>query len=425
MLLATINYGLTIKPMGDEVGISRFMFGIASTVFLLTSAATGPLVGRMVDRFGARPLIIVSAIVVGLAVASLGFIRDSWQLLVIWGAMGVISLGGPGALITIVPVTKWFVRKRGLALMIVSLGMPLGGALSVVISQQFIDWWGWRQSWWVLAAIGSLSVIPLALLVRRQPEDMGLLPDGVSTQARSPRGAAPLAASRNGARPASKAENRAQKDADEETSLTVQEALRTRAFWLILATFTLVMFGMNSVGLHRTPHFMDIGIDPGLVSLATALDPLAAGLSILLIGALIGRISSRVLGVVGFCLLTLAIVLTIQTATASTMFAATLVFGLGAAPIMMLRSLMLAEYFGRRHQGSIQGVMLTVMLAIGSVSAPLAGWVKDATGRYEPFWWGVVGVIAAAALLIGLASKPRGKKAAPGAPVAPARAPVR
>ena len=93
--------------------------------------------------------------------------------------MGLVGMSGPGALVTSVPVLKWFVRDRGRAIAFTSLGIPIGAVLFVPLTQILIDGVGWRMAWVVLAIIGVAVIVPLsAVFVRRQPEDMGLLPDG-------------------------------------------------------------------------------------------------------------------------------------------------------------------------------------------------------------------------------------------------------
>ena len=179
MALGTLNFGLFIKPMGDELGIGRATFGWAQSSRQIASALTALQVGALLDRYGARVLLTISALVTGLAVAALGFVDAGWQLIVLFSLMGVVGMSGPGALVSTVPVTKWFVQKRGKALAMMSLGNPIGGLIFIPLSQIFIDDFGWRLAWVYLAIIGTIFILPLAIIfVRREPEDMGLLPDG-------------------------------------------------------------------------------------------------------------------------------------------------------------------------------------------------------------------------------------------------------
>ena len=116
MALGALNFGLFIKPMGDELGVGRAIFGWAQSARQVTSAVTALLVGPLLDRFGARVMLAVAALITGGAWPRLAFVDEGWQVIAFFALMGVVGMSGPGALVTTVPVTKWFVRKRGKAM---------------------------------------------------------------------------------------------------------------------------------------------------------------------------------------------------------------------------------------------------------------------------------------------------------------------
>ncbi|MBM3946249.1 MAG: MFS transporter, partial [SAR202 cluster bacterium] len=373
--------------------ISRQLFGWSQTARQVASAVTSPLIGKLIDRHGSRVLLAFAAAITGLAMVGLAFMQHGWLLVPLFGVMGLVGMGGPGSLVTAVPVAKWFVRKRGRAMSFMALGIPVGGVIFVPLTQLFIDGIGWRWTWVVMAAIGAGLIIPLSLwLVRRHPEDMGLRPDGDPSPA--------LTAGRDGRRSGRAAPN------TDEVSWTVKEAARSPAFWSLVVVFSLTMLAMSSVGLHRIPHFMDQGLDPRLVAYATALDALAAGVSTFALGMLVDRYPAQYVGAAGFGLLAFAIYLTIIADTTALMFAAMLTFGMGVGSLMLLRNFMIADYFGRKHLGGIQGVMMPITLVFGGAGAPLAGFIRDAIGTYNPIWWGGLGLMVAGGALLALTPKP-------------------
>ncbi len=388
MALGTLNFGLFIKPMGDELGIGRADFGWAQSVRQVASAVTAPTLGGLVDRFGVRILLSIAAIGTGGALVGLGFIWEGWQLVALFTLMGVVGMTGPGALLTSVPVNKWFVRKRGRAIAFMSLGIPIGGFLFVPLTQVFIDLFGWRIAWILLAILGAGLIVPLSILfVRRQPEDLGLLPDGEppTTPERAGRAPAPLA----------------------ERSWTRYEALRSATFWRLVFVFSIVMLAINSVGVHRIPSFMDRGLDPHHVSYATALDAAAAGFTTFATGLLTHRIPARYLGTGGFLLLTLASWLTIVAGDHLIMYVSMIVFGLGIGVMHLLHNYLWAEYFGRQHLGSIRGAVMPITLVFGGAGAPIAGYVQDVTGSYDLVWLISTGLMALGALVLAVTPPPR------------------
>lgn len=388
MALGSLNFGLFVKPMGDELGIGRAVFGWAQSTRQVASALTAPLVGALIDRFGARLMLTLAALITGGALICLAFITDGWQLVVLFGLMGIVGMSGPGALVTTVPVAKWFVRQRGRAYSLMSLGIPVGGLIFVPLTQILIDAVGWRMAWVLLALIGAGLIIPLSLLfVRRQPEDLGLLPDG------DPHPIAGAAAAPRLAR--------------EEQSWTREEAVRSMAFWRLVFVFSMVMLATSSVAVHRIPSFMDRGLDPRLVSYATALDAAAAGLSTFALGLLLHRVPARFVGAGGFLMLALASWLTIAAANHPTMFLAMISFGLGIGVLMLMQNYLWADYFGRRHLGSIRGAVMPVTLLSGGAGAPIAGYVRDFTGTYTPIWLAAVVLMAVSALVLAFTPPPQ------------------
>jgi MFS family permease len=330
-------------------------------------------------------------LIAGGALIGLAAVGEGWQLVVLFALMGLVGMSGPGALVTTVPVAKWFVRERARALSFMSLGLPIGGFIFVPLTQVLIDGFGWRNAWILLGVIGAGLIVPLALLfVRRQPEDLGLLPDGDRPGVGQSPGtgtAVPVVI--------------------EERSWTRREAVRTGTLWRLVFAFSVVMLATNSMAVHRIPSFMDRGLDPLLVSYATALDAAAAGLSTFLMGLLARRIAPRLIGAGGFLMLTLASLLTIVAADHPVMFASMITFGLGIGVLILMQSYLWAEYFGRQHLGSIRGAVMPIMLAAGGAGAPIAGYVRDFTGSYTPVWLAASGLMLVAAAVLGTTGAPR------------------
>ena len=376
MGLATLNMGLFIKPMGDELGITRAEFGWASSLRLIAGAASSPPIGRLIDRYGVRWLLALTTLLGGGAVISLAWVLNGWQLMGIFAFMGLIGLLGPNQLTTTVPVLKWFVGKRAKAVAIMSLGVPLGALVFVPLTQYFIDAYGWRTAWVILGAIGIVVVVPLSLVfIRREPEDIGLLPDGAAPGAEAGGDFEALPA--------------------DEDSWTVSQAVRTATFWRLAIVFSLVMFAIGTMALHRLPAFMDRGIDPAWVAWSTTLDAILAGTSMFLLGNFAGHIPSRYLGAAGFVIMALSAWVLVIGQGVVAMFVSMSLFGFGIGGMMYMQNIIWADYFGRLHLGAIRGVVNPITMIMSAAGAPIAGYVYDATGSYTPCggqalgscWW--------------------------------------
>jgi MFS family permease len=159
--------------------------------------------------------------------------------------------------------------------------------------------------------------------------------------------------------------------------------------------FSLVALGVGTVGVHRIPSFQDRGLDVGIISVAAALDAVAA-VGANFAGMLVRRVAVRYLRAAGFGFgfLAIASVLTIYTTNVPMVFASMIVFGLGIGGMLFLQNYIWAEYFGSAHLGSIRGLVMPITLIIGGAGGPIAGYVRDSTATYNQTWWAGVAFTA-------------------------------
>jgi|TARA_B100001094_G_scaffold69449_1_gene65917 sugar phosphate permease len=384
MALGTLNFGLFIKPMGDELNIGRSYFGWAQTARQLIGGLSSPIMGTWVDKYGSRIILPIATLVTGIGLILLGFNSSGILMIVIFGIIGITSLGGPGALITTVPISKWFVNKRGKALAITSLGVPVGAMIFVPLTQYLIDYSGWRNTWMIFGLLAIIIIIPPALLLlRRQPEDVGLLPDG---------------------------EDISENDyKDSEVSWEFSEAVKTQVFWKIVICLTVISMATGTIAIHRIPAFMDRGLDAQLIAWSTAFDAVCAGISTFTVGSLVKKIGIRILGTISFLFLAFASLITIYAYSFFEIFISMAIFGLGIGGLMFIHSFIWADYFGRKNLGQIRGKVTPFILIFGGIGAPIAGYVRDYTGSYVSVWFVGMIMMFFTALLFFTCKKPEKK----------------
>lgn len=379
---AGANFALFIRPMSEELGWSSATFGWAVFVRLVMVLAAGPVIGRVLDLRGPRLPVIAATVIAGALTWWLSRVGSVWELMLAFVVMGLAGMGRANDLQASAPVAKWFVRRRGLAMGIALAGTPLGVAVYYPLTQLLIDRIGWRDALTVLAVSGVVIVLPLALLLRRRPEDMGLAPDG---------GGALDAASGSGVPTA-------------ERSLTRGAAVRTRRFWLMLAGFTAMSYGLSTLTIFRVPHFVERGLDPAVVAAAIAVDAVVAIAASVLLGRLIDRLRVGAVLALGlaagvFCAAGLIVVDGLFW-----LFAANIGYALGFQVTHVAQSVMWANQFGREHQGSIRGATIPVTVGIGAAAFPITGYVRDVTGVYTPAWAAAIALLVIAGLLLAAAS---------------------
>ncbi|SVE48080.1 uncharacterized protein METZ01_LOCUS500934, partial [marine metagenome] len=170
--------GFFIVPMGEELGISRTQFSTVP-LFKLATIPVLPLLGLLVDRkHGARIILILGTLVGGVALALTSQVNSLWQFYALYGVMYGFATAAMGSqLVGPALISKWFVRSRGRAMAIGTMGISAGGVLIAPLAGITVSLLGWRSSWVTLGAVAILAIVPLAILfIRRSPEDVGMVP---------------------------------------------------------------------------------------------------------------------------------------------------------------------------------------------------------------------------------------------------------
>ena len=392
MCTGTLNYGLFVLPMQRELSLSRATFGWMQTTRRLSAGVLSFAVGWLVDRYGSRVYISISAVFISACLLLVSFSSHAWQFILIFGLIGVSGLAAPNGIVTSVPVAKWFVQKRGRALALATAGLGIGGIIFMPVTQWLIEDYGWRGTWQVLAVLFLLIAMPVsAVFLRRQPEDMGLRVDGEP----------PMDTATPGSRVA-----RSRQSA-EEPVWTVREAFRTGTMWKLVAVFALSGVAQGGASFHRIPYFVEKAYDPLLVSWSFAADAGGAAATALVAGWLADRVPVRFLAAASFSGFIVAILLMIYVASAEMMFLSTILFGSSVGFGMIVHTYIFADYYGRAFLGTIRGIVMPINLLSAGLGAPLVGYLHDYTGSYLLAWWTLLAVYGASAALVLTALPPR------------------
>ena len=204
--------GSFMTPMIDELGWSRAEFTITRSVGQLVMAAVGIYIGSRVDRFGARPIMLVGTTVLAASLALHAFVDTLVGWIVLNGVVMTVGCAMIGNLVVNVTLSKWFVVNRGKAIAWAAMGVSLGGIVLTPLATWLIDNVGWREAWGWLALFAAVLLYPVTIMMRRAPEDYGLAPDGFS-EAQLQAGAGEAA------------------DRENQNAFTRTQALRTLSFY--------------------------------------------------------------------------------------------------------------------------------------------------------------------------------------------------
>jgi sugar phosphate permease len=382
-----VAFSFFVAPMTEDLGWSRGAMGWALLARLGVAGITSPLMGVAVDRVGARVLGTIAALAAGLCTIALALVHDVWLFYALFAISGLSGFGGPaGQLLTVVPVAKWFVAHRGRALAIATIGMPLGTAIYIPVIQAIIDGEGWRTAWVVSGLLVLLLAVPAcALLMRKDPESIGLHPDGRDTPI-------PLAAA----------------DAEYDVDWTVGQVLRSRAFWTILLATGLSGVVIPGTLVYRTPFWEDTGLSSNLVAIGTAIDPLTVVFSGLFFGFLAERVASRHLGLLGGAGVALSMVpMVLATGHAWTLFAHNLLWGFSMGANITVNNLIWPEYFGRKFLGTIRGIVFPIGVGTAAISTPIFAVLLTTAPEDRYVWLVTLAAYLAYGVLIFASRRPR------------------
>ncbi len=386
-----INMGLFIKPMGEELDIGQSFFGLAQTARLLGFIATSWLIGRYLDRHGARLPLVIAGLVAGASVMTLAIITEGWQLVFLLFISGLTGLQGiGGTLYATVPVARWFQRNRGKALSMAFMGLPIGIFITPPVTQALIDSAGWRSAWLIMGAAGMVIVVLVAVLImRRRPEDMGLVADGIAepSEAESQAGRGP---------PKSVAE----------VSWTREEAIRSSAFWRLASVDALRMGAMGTIGIFRIPYFIDQGIDAQTVAFALSYEAACSAMIAFPTGWANDRFQPRFIAAVSTAGMLLGFIVIFRASTTLDLFLVSTIFGLALSMFQVSQAAIWPHYFGGANLGKIRGLALPIGLSLSAVSAPLTGFIRDSTGDFEIAWTVAAVGLAVGTLILLLTPKP-------------------
>ncbi|MBM3940815.1 MAG: MFS transporter [SAR202 cluster bacterium] len=389
--MAGPNFGQFIKPMQAELGWGATIFGISQTVRMFAGVVTGPAIGRMIDRFGPRVPVATAALLLGLSLIAMKWMSTQWQMLVPFAITGLIGMGRAADMYVGATIAKWFIRKRGLAMSIAMAGTPIGIIFVFPLTQYLIDHFGWRQTLFIFGASGAALIVPMSLIwLRREPEDMGLLPDGDTSR--------PSVGS-----------------AGDETSWTRAEAMRHPTFWLMLLGFSLFSFAFSTVTVFRVPHYIERGLNPSTVAFAVTADSIVAVISSVVLGTVFARAASRVVVAAGMAGMAACTALLIVVGDNWVLFISSMLWGFGIQVAIVAQSVMWGDYWGRRHLGAIRGITIPLTIGVGSTAFFIAGLIRDEAGSYTPAWFMAIAVFAASVAVLLPLRKPR-RRLAPGRP---------
>src|ERR1700685_1705586 len=360
--LFVYTFTVFVKPLGGEFGWNREAVSRGFAIAAVTLGLCSPLLGRGIDRFGPRRIILICVTVYGCAVASLSLLRSGlWQFYVTCFVLGVVG-NGAAHLAYSRSISTWFHRRLGMALAFVMVGAGLGAMILPVVAQFIISRSGWRAAYASLGGLALLLGLPLSWRYIRERGVIG-------------NNSAPVA----------------------HTGMTWQQGLRSFAFWIITAILFVSSISMNGAITHLSALLTDRGLTAGNAALCASVLGGSSLLGRIVVGWLLDRFFGPHVALVINLITALGIFLLARASSFPAGCLAGAVICVGAGGEAAITPYLLTRYFGLRAFSTLYGVTWTFYAAAGAIGPVILGRAFDLTGSYTSFLFLLAVVLGLAA----------------------------
>jgi MFS family permease len=369
------SFGVYFKAIEAELAGSRLGVSLGMMVTSAVGAILAPFMGRALDHYPIKRIMLMGAVVLGFAFALLSRVDAIWQFYLVLGTFCAFGMSMMGGLATAKLVANWFHARRGTALGIAGVGISLSGVVMPPVAAWLVSELGWRGGYLVYGLATLAVVVPaVGLFVVNRPEDMGLRADGAAPQP-GESDAAPT-----------------------DVSWSTREILRSRNYWAIALPFALSLATLSAILIHLVPHANDSGIPISRAAWVLSFAAGAGALGKLVFGRLVDLVDPRFAIWTSFGTQLAGLLVIMQEPGYAGLVAGAAVFGLGMGGVIPLQGAVAGLAFGRLSFATALGLMRPVQFSLNLIGVPLAGWIYDTTGSYDVAWRFFCGVYIVASL---------------------------
>jgi sugar phosphate permease len=389
-------YGFTIffLPITNELGLTRAATSLVFSLARAEGAIEGPIAGYLIDRFGPRPMMLAGVLLSGIGYMLLATVNSYYTFLAVY--LGVISLSFAAGFMhsPMVLANTWFIRRRALAMTLISSAIGIGGTLITPLLAYSVQAWGWRYGAFIAGVGLILAGVPVALLVKRSPESMGLYPDGLSPYSMDSRDTASAPAAHRTHRP------------DHEIDFSLKQAMKTSAFWMLILATTTRVGVFNAITVHFVPIMVWKGASETHAAAMLAVMALMSLPSHLLVGWVADYIYKPFLMAICMIIGTAALTILAYGDGEWALWTFTLLFTIVEA-IFPVGWATVGDFFGRKSFATIRGSMSFFYLWGPALGPIITGAVYDRHQSYEPLMLAFIVTSLIAATLYALLRSPR------------------
>jgi len=373
------SFGVFFESLEEYFGLSRAQTSAVFSVYVVLTSVFAILGGWALDRYGPKIVAILMGLVTGVSLLLTSQAGSLWHLFISYSLLLAIGTG-PAFTFVMSTALRWFEKRRGVALGIVSSGSSIGVMIMTPISAYLIASYGWRGSYFIMAFIAFLIIIPCALLLKRAPSGAVALPKDEKLPSTSASG---------------------RQDRSEMGAFSLLQASKSKSFWLFFFIWFLNSFCAYIVMAHVVRHAIDLGITSMQAALTLSIIGGSGVLGRLLMGRVSDSLGRKQAAVIGTLLMAGAMLWLTGSSSLWMLYLFAIIFGFSYGGLVPPITALIGDIFGMPHIGVILGV-LEVGWASGAALGPVfAGYVFDITGNYDfAFSAGMIAMLIATALVL-------------------------
>lgn len=384
------SYQILVPVLRTEFGWNAAVVGGAASVTMLVLGFFSPLSGGVIAKFGPRKGIVAGNFLMALGFLIMGLQTEVWHLYLGYGVLVGIGACLGGMLPAMTLANNWFIRKRSMAMSIITFSSSVGGFAILPLMSFAVGLLGWRAGCFIIAAALLVCgvVIPW-FAVRNRPEDMGQTPDGGFTGSKEEkdRKAHPVGIYTT------------------PVEFSLKDAMRTKSLWLIAYGFVASQFLSSVMTTHQIAFLENLGISGITGALAAGLMYGVGIFGALGIGVLGLRFNMRRLNAIAVGIIVFGCFLLLAAKTLAFVYLYNIFLGIGVGAFTTGYIAQLSAYYGRTNFPKIMGVVFSFGTILGATGSLVAGILYDATGSYKAVF-AVITLIFILSLLCIVSAKP-------------------
>ena len=375
-------FGIFVKPMFTEFQWPMSAISLAASINLFMYAAGGVLSGWLLDRMAPKWIMTIGSLITAAGFVLTTFASTPIQLYLTYGVLCGLGASGIGVVVANSSVGKWFVRKRGVAVGIASMGIGLGTMLLTPLAGYIVKYYDWRNGFITFGVLVFVIGVGLSqiLMGKTNPEAYGLQPDGDARREK------PTGLSTDHRVPV----------------VSLMPVLIDRRFWILVVCFSMAIMAEMMAFVHQVTYAVGYGID----KIAAASSVGAIGIASIFGRFFFGWLSDRLndpkyAACLGFIVMAVGMFILMKTTTVTQLFVYALFFGFGYGSLAPMMPILLADRFGRYVLGAVYGWLTFFAVGFGGACGPiLGGLIYDTSGSYAGAWLLNLVILLLVAMLI-------------------------